>query len=214
MNKLFVFILLSILVIYPIRSSAYSMDIVYLDINGNNVNISQYSGKLLLLDGMATWCKPCELQMEYLQDVYESVYPEDVAILSLSLDPISDNLVKVAEFKEEFNADWDFGLDNEENFINVHNITGYPTTFLFNSSGHLIKKWLGLTESNVLLDEIEKYVDLKFRVGRFIAQHELLNALVTSPAFLLTLNIISIIIVINLIKSFWLKKDKTKESLE
>ncbi|MHA2253473.1 MAG: TlpA family protein disulfide reductase [Candidatus Kariarchaeaceae archaeon] len=149
-----------IMIILMTQMVSASFDSIQVKTTENtSLSFNNYQGSLLLLDGMATWCGPCRVEMEHLQVVYDKV-GEDVQMLSLSLSPESDTIEKLQEFKNEFSAGWTFALDNNEEFLDTFHPNNIPTLYLFNEEGNLLQLWNAITPAHEILNAIEKHSDL------------------------------------------------------
>lgn len=61
-------------------------DFAFINIEGDTVRLSDFRGKLVLLDFSASWCGGCRLEAKYLASIYDELKGEDLVILSISLD--------------------------------------------------------------------------------------------------------------------------------
>lgn len=118
-----------------------------------------FSKKLLLVDGMATWCSSCRIEMDYLKNV-KNIMQEQLNLISLSLSPNSDTIEKLKNFKNEYSAEWIFALDVNSEFIDKFRPVNIPTMYLFDEEGILRKVWQGITTSSDIIKEINKYSKL------------------------------------------------------
>ncbi len=59
------------------------------DLNGNEVSLDQFKGKVVLLDFWATWCGPCRMSMPLLEKL-QSQYTSDLALLAINLEEPRD----------------------------------------------------------------------------------------------------------------------------
>lgn len=62
------------------------------DIEGNRITLSDYKGKVVLLDFWASWCPPCEREVPYMKEVYNKYRKEGFEIIGVSLDTDKDDL--------------------------------------------------------------------------------------------------------------------------
>lgn len=56
------------------------------DINGQQVSLSDYEGKVVLINFWATWCQPCQVEMPYLQKMHTDFADKGFVVLSISID--------------------------------------------------------------------------------------------------------------------------------
>jgi peroxiredoxin len=79
----------------PPRSVAYqgrpsigspAPDFRLMDLHGKAVSLSDYQGKVVLLNFWATWCGPCRTEMPAMEDLYRSMQPKGLEILAVSVD--------------------------------------------------------------------------------------------------------------------------------
>lgn len=83
------------------------------DTNGTFHNLSDYEGRVLVLDFMATTCVPCKEEVEEFRQVRDS-FPEDqVALLSISVDP-SDTNQDLHEFQSDHAGLWPYARDTDD----------------------------------------------------------------------------------------------------
>lgn len=147
-------ILLSYLVFtsYVKKSSVKAPDFVFTDTDENKHNLSDFFGKVILLDFMATWCDPCIKMIENIKEVNER-YPE-LIIISIDIDP-TESIEEIKKFKDKYGANWLFVLDKEE--INKkYGVVGIPKTIIINPSGEISYSHSGVVSPSKLSDEIEK----------------------------------------------------------
>ena len=61
-------------------------DFRLMDLHGKAVSLSDYQGKVVLLNFWATWCGPCRIEMPAMEDLYRSMQPKGLEILAVSVD--------------------------------------------------------------------------------------------------------------------------------
>ena len=61
------------------------------DMNGVNVNLASFKGKVLLINFWATWCGPCRVEIPYLIEL-QNQYADDLVVLGVSVDDPAEKL--------------------------------------------------------------------------------------------------------------------------
>ncbi len=58
-----------------------NLDLTFKDMNGAEVRLADYKGKVILLNVWATWCGPCELEIPELVEAYSKYKDQGVVVL-------------------------------------------------------------------------------------------------------------------------------------
>ena len=67
------------------------------DVNGKVYSLTDFKGKIILLDFWASWCGPCRKEMKSLHKIYEEMKGDDLQFISLSLDGERDEWIKAMD---------------------------------------------------------------------------------------------------------------------
>ena len=114
-------------------------DIAIPDTSGQPISISDYSGKVVLIDFWASWCAPCRQENPNLVRLHKRYNKQGFDILSISLDNVRS---RWTEAIKDDNLSWeghcsDLNGWNTE-IVNMYNIQGIPTSFLIGRNGLMI----------------------------------------------------------------------------
>ncbi len=132
-----------------------AFDFIVTDIEDNIFTLSNYLGKVVLINFMATWCLPCKNEMPDLVSVHEK-HSDDIIIISIDTDE-NESKEDLIEFKQEYNAEWIFTFNNaSEDVADKYDILGIPTTFIIDVEGYISYMHYGPVKEKELLVEIEK----------------------------------------------------------
>ena len=112
----------------------------FTDLDGNEVSVQDYKGKVVLIDFWETWCGPC-LQVFPAMDSLRKEYNDDFIVLAVNLQD-SDTPEGVAAFKKEKGYDFNFVLDKNEVGPKVISF-GIPFKIFIDPNGYLIKAEVG-----------------------------------------------------------------------
>lgn len=110
------------------------------DINGNEVSLSDYKGKTVLLTFWASWCPTCRAENKHLAEVYPKYKNEGFEILGVSLDRSKTNWEKAVE-KDGITWPQVSDLQGVDSPVATkYGVYATPTTFLIDSAGVVIGK--------------------------------------------------------------------------
>lgn len=124
------------------------------DIDGNEFNLSDYRGKVVVLDLMATWCGPCKTEMDHLKTIFNKYNSSEVIIISIGIDSDESN-EELQAFKEDYGDDWIFARDTD-NVGGKYNADAIPTIVIIDKNGRVAFEQVGVTSSSLLIEEIDK----------------------------------------------------------
>ena len=131
------------------------------DIYGFNFKLSDYLGKVVLINFMATWCSPCSSQILELVEVYENFSKDTLEMISIDIDLQGTNqqLQSYVDYfiDQGYQINWPFALDtNEEKVTDKYQINAIPTNVIVDYRGYISYIGEGLKIADELVWEIEK----------------------------------------------------------
>jgi peroxiredoxin len=131
---------------------AANLDLTFKDMNGAEVRLADYRGKVILVNVWATWCGPCELEIPELVEAYAKYKDKGVVILGVSLDDSAETLRAYAPKKQMTYP----LLLWEDAFEDAYGpIVGVPITFFIGRDGTISRRHFGPVTKEGLDREIK-----------------------------------------------------------
>lgn len=134
----------------------------FTSLEGERKNLSEYRGKIIILDMWATWCGPCILQMDELKKTYDNYTRDQLEILSINIDPREPiTMIKgfIIEYAEYFGYELDWIFGNEYDDLSNYMPSGsIPTTVIFDQKGNVHNTHSGVIYYNELKEKIDELI--------------------------------------------------------
>lgn len=111
-------------------------------LDGKDIKLSDYKGKVVLLDIWATWCGPCKAMIPHEREMAEKMKGKPFVLVSVSADDKKETLQK---FLEKEKMPWVHWWDNgpESKVLKAYRVRAFPTLYLIDHAGMVRHKWVG-----------------------------------------------------------------------
>ncbi len=129
-------------------------------LNGPSARMSDYRGKVVLLNFWATWCTPCKKEMPEIQAAYESLKDQGFVVLALNFGETTEKAEKLVK---KMGLTFPILLDREVEVAERHRVVSLPVTFFIDPSGVIKEQVFG---GGLTLDQItEAFRRLQGKAG-------------------------------------------------
>jgi len=114
-------------------------------LNGGNVSLSSYKGKVVILNFWATWCPPCRAEMPSMEILYQRLKSRGLEILAVDIGEGED---AVRQFIKNNRYTFPVLLDKDTRIGTQYGVSAIPTTFILDRQGKIISMIVGSIEWN------------------------------------------------------------------
>jgi len=132
-------------------------DFALKDVNGTTVHLSDYRGKVVLLDFWATWCGPCKMEIPWFMEFERKYKDRGFAVLGVSMD--DDGWPTVKPFIKDIGMNYRVVLGNDQTGDLYGGIEALPTAFLIDRQGRVAIEHVGLSSRREFEDGIENLLE-------------------------------------------------------
>ena len=123
------------------------------DLSGRTVSLSDYRGKVVVLDFWATWCDPCKREIPHFIEMQDKYASQGLQVLGVSMD---DDEPPVREFQQQFKMNYPVAMGSPKLADQYGGILGLPITFVIDRNGRITARHVGATDASVIEAEVQK----------------------------------------------------------
>jgi len=142
----------------PKAGTELAPDFMLKTIDGTSLRLSDYRGKVVLLDFWATWCAPCQEEIPRFVEWQNQYRDRGLQVIGVSMD---DSPAPVQRFSREFRVNYPVAVGTQNIASQYGGILGLPVNFVIGRNGKIKAKHLGLYDLTLLKRELNEQLESK-----------------------------------------------------
>ncbi len=123
------------------RPSRQAPDFLLQNSAGSKIRLSDYRGKVVLVNFWATWCAPCKAEIPLLEEFEHAYASQGLTVIGVSMDERGWSSVR--PFMEALTINYPVVIGNE-GLASRYGMIGLPTTFLVDREGRIAATHIGI----------------------------------------------------------------------
>jgi thiol-disulfide isomerase/thioredoxin len=132
-----------------------ALDFTMTDKDGNEVKLSNFSGKPIVLNFWASWCGPCQMEMPDFEEMYKT-YGEDIQFLMVNMtDGSQETVGSATQFIMEKGYTFPVYYDTKMEGAYYYSVYSLPTTYFIDAEGYVTASNKGMISGENLQKGIE-----------------------------------------------------------
>jgi thiol-disulfide isomerase/thioredoxin len=133
------------------KSEVPAADFALQDLQGKTVRLSDFRGKVVLIDFWATWCPPCRAAIPNIEKIHKEYKRRGLVVLAISMDDGDWDMVR--SFAKSYGMTYMI-LKGTNDVAAKYGVRSIPMTILLDKSGRIAKREFGYANE----EDIEKAV--------------------------------------------------------
>ncbi len=126
--------------LHPMDNKPQAKDFELPDLDGNKVRLSDFRGKVVLVNFWATWCPPCRKEIPSMQRAWDILKTKDVMLLAIH---VGGNEDQVWTFLTDFGVEFPVLLDAKSKVSRAWPMMGLPVSFVIDPKGRIALQAIG-----------------------------------------------------------------------
>ena len=136
-------------------------DVTFKNLEGQDVALARFKGKVVVVNFWATWCEPCQTEIPWMIGFQQKYADRGFTLLGVAMDDEGKSIVEPYVEKTQFDVDghsmtmnYPIVLGNDDLASKFGGLIGLPTTIVITRDGKIHKRFIGIVSH----DELEKEI--------------------------------------------------------
>jgi len=144
-------------VIRFVRDPDSAPDLKVKDLDGRELTLQTYKGRVVLLNFWATWCGPCRAEIPSLIRIQEA-YKDRLQIIGMDVD--DDDAERLRAFAKDKGINYPVAMTSVPVRLAYGGISALPTLFVINQEGKMVQKHVGLFDPALYEIEVRALLNM------------------------------------------------------
>ena len=132
------------------------------NLSGKSIDLSNFKGKVLIINFWASWCEPCRAEFEELIQLQENYGGKGLNVFAINLAEMKPRITQFLKGNGLPENSIEILLDRNSTTYKAWRARGIPTTFLVSKTGKIEGVWIGAIE-NVDSEEVKGKIEALLR---------------------------------------------------
>jgi cytochrome c biogenesis protein CcmG/thiol:disulfide interchange protein DsbE len=129
-------------------------------LTGEDISLSSFQGRPVLVNIWASWCLPCRKEMPAMEKIFQDYRDNGFTVLAVNATS-QDKINNVKTFVDEYQLTFPILLDEDSAIVNAYQVSAFPTSFFISADGTIQDVVVGGPMSEALLrSRVEHLLDL------------------------------------------------------
>ena len=150
------------------KSDPFDFDFELADTDGKPIAMSDFAGKVVIVDVWGTWCPPCRMEIPHFVALQKNFEEAGLVIVGLNSErtPTQEQSLKLVQnFRTQNGMNYRCALVDDETLPQIPEFNAFPTTMFFDRNGNVRAKIVGYNEYDKLEIIVRKLLDEKIDVS-------------------------------------------------
>ena len=145
--------------LFAAPAAAQGLDFTLPNVDGAPLKLSDYRGRVVVLDFFATWCRPCKKSIPHLKALQNHYGGQGVSVIGYSLDKKGASVVRPFIVDHEIN--FPVVLGSSSHAKRLAQVTVVPTTLIIDPQGRVVSRFEGIASEERLASTVQPYLNRK-----------------------------------------------------
>jgi len=137
-------------------STQYNFSTMRLD--GSELNLDEFRGKVVIVDMWDTWCPPCRQEIPHFIELYSEYKDKGFVMVGLAFG--REGKPAVEQFIANNGINYINGVVNQDVFNKLGQPSGIPTTYVIDQNGNIYKKYIGYRDKSIFENDIRTLLNI------------------------------------------------------